>query len=218
VSTDRPSTWIDLVRTAHGELRQHLEAMWSAGVDPTASSLLPGWSIGHVLTHVARNADAFGRLLDAADRGEVVEMYVGGAPARNAAIHDGATRPWGELIADVGRSADALETQIAGQRTWTGRGVGGSGQTFLAVDVPFLRCREVFVHTADLGDAGYTPARWPSRYVAEELPRLTTMWNHKHGTGDAPLPPLVAQRPVLERALWLLGRLDVDGVEPAATF
>jgi maleylpyruvate isomerase len=218
VSTDRPSIWIDLVRTAHGELRQHLGAMGSAGVDPTAPSLLPGWSIGHVLTHIARNADAFGRLLAAADRGDVVEMYVGGAPARNAAIDDGANRPWGELVADVRRSAEALEAQIDGQRTWTGRGIGGSGQTFLAVDVPFLRCREVFVHTADLGDTGYTPARWPSTYVAEDLPRLTTMWNHKHDIDGTPLPPLVAKRPELERVLWLLGRLDVDGVEPAATF
>lgn len=218
MTVERPEAWIELVRGAHDDLRQQLAAMTAAGADLAAPSLLPGWSIGHVLTHIARNADGFGRLLAGADRGEVLEMYPGGAPARNAAIDDGASRPWRDILADVRQSADDLERQIDRQRTWAGGGLGGSGQTFLAVDVPFLRCREVFVHTADLGDTRYSPARWPNAYVAGDLPQLATMWNAKHGTGDAPLPPLVAARPALERVLWLLGRIDLPGVGPAETF
>ncbi|MEP6892695.1 MAG: maleylpyruvate isomerase N-terminal domain-containing protein, partial [Gaiellaceae bacterium] len=38
-------------------------------------SLLPGWTIGHVLTHLARNADGFSRIVEGAERGEAVAMY-----------------------------------------------------------------------------------------------------------------------------------------------
>ncbi|MET0910545.1 MAG: maleylpyruvate isomerase N-terminal domain-containing protein, partial [Ilumatobacteraceae bacterium] len=49
-----------------------------AGADAELPSLLPGWTRGHVLTHIARNADSFVRLLEAAGRGEVVTQYAGG--------------------------------------------------------------------------------------------------------------------------------------------
>src|SRR6476661_3698601 len=45
---------------------------------------LPGWTVGHVLTHVARNADSHCRRSHAAARGEVVEQYVGGYAGRAA--------------------------------------------------------------------------------------------------------------------------------------
>ena len=35
-------------------------------VDPARPSLLPGWTVGHVLTHLARNADSMTRVLVAA--------------------------------------------------------------------------------------------------------------------------------------------------------
>ncbi|MET0579484.1 MAG: maleylpyruvate isomerase N-terminal domain-containing protein, partial [Ilumatobacteraceae bacterium] len=35
-------------------------------LDPSAPSLLPRWTVGHVLTHIARNADSIARVLDAA--------------------------------------------------------------------------------------------------------------------------------------------------------
>src|SRR5258708_2431063 len=34
-------------------------------------SLLPGWTVGHVLTHIARNADGLARMFTGAQRGEV---------------------------------------------------------------------------------------------------------------------------------------------------
>ena len=63
-------------------------------LDASAPSLLPGWTVGHVLTHLARNADSMVRVLDAAERGEVVERYPGGMPTRNADI-DGGCAPAG---------------------------------------------------------------------------------------------------------------------------
>src|SRR5829696_3975021 len=64
-------------------------------------SLLPNWSIGHVLTHLARNADSFVRLLSAAERGGIVEQYEGGAAGRAAAIEAGAGRPGDALVEDL---------------------------------------------------------------------------------------------------------------------
>ena len=41
-------------------------------------SLLPGWTRGHVLTHLARNADSQRHVLEAAVRGAPAERYPGG--------------------------------------------------------------------------------------------------------------------------------------------
>jgi len=55
-------------------------------------SLLPGWSRGHVLTHLARNADGLRNLLIWARTGVVTPQYPSGQ-ARDAAIEPGAGRP-----------------------------------------------------------------------------------------------------------------------------
>ncbi|HSN07046.1 MAG TPA: maleylpyruvate isomerase family mycothiol-dependent enzyme, partial [Candidatus Angelobacter sp.] len=54
-------------------------------------SLLPDWSVGHVLTHVARNADGMVRLVDWALTGVPQPMY-DSLDARNADIEAGAGR------------------------------------------------------------------------------------------------------------------------------
>lgn len=65
-------------------------------------SLLPGWTIGHVLTHLARNADSHVGMLLAANRGEVAVQYPGGLSQRAADIEAGADRPAAEQVADLG--------------------------------------------------------------------------------------------------------------------
>ena len=65
--------------------------------DVRSPSLLPEWTVGHVLSHVARNADSHRERAEAAAAGEVVEQYVGGYAGRAAAIELGAVRPSGEI-------------------------------------------------------------------------------------------------------------------------
>jgi maleylpyruvate isomerase len=65
-------------------------------------SLLPGWSRGHVLTHIARNADGLRNLLIWARTGAETPMYAS-AESRSADIEAGAGRPAAELAADVRR-------------------------------------------------------------------------------------------------------------------
>ncbi|GAA0961268.1 maleylpyruvate isomerase family mycothiol-dependent enzyme [Kribbella koreensis] len=67
-----------------------------------APSALPGWSRGHVLTHIANFGEAMTRQIDEARAGRLIEMYDGGRPARDAAIEAGA-----------GRSADELRDHVA---------------------------------------------------------------------------------------------------------
>ncbi|MGL5817349.1 MAG: maleylpyruvate isomerase N-terminal domain-containing protein [Phycicoccus sp.] len=124
--------------------------------DPGAASLCVGWTRGHVLTHLARNADGLGALVRAAvdDTGET--MYVGDAE-RDADIEAGASRPLDALVADVESSAAALATALTrlssdhderlAERT-------PGGQTFRTGDLPLLRLRELVYHHVDL-DAGF---------------------------------------------------------------
>src|SRR5260221_6273217 len=73
-------------------------------------SPLPGWTRGHVLTHVARNADGLRNLLIWAETGVETPMYPS-ADARTADIEAGASRSGDELKADVSGSAKTLADQ-----------------------------------------------------------------------------------------------------------
>jgi maleylpyruvate isomerase len=67
-------------------------------------SLLPNWSRGHVLTHLARNADGGTRLLTWARTGVPAAEYPS-LEERAAQIEAGAGRSAAELVADVRRSS-----------------------------------------------------------------------------------------------------------------
>ncbi len=76
-------------------------------------SLLPEWSVAHVLTHLARNAEAMHRRIGAALRGEMIEQYEGGAEGRAAAIEAGARRDGNELVTDVVEWSQRLDMSFA---------------------------------------------------------------------------------------------------------
>lgn len=147
----RPQAWLDGCARAH----RRLDALAERVTDDIArrASLLPGWTVGHVLTHLARNADSHRRAVEAAWRGEIVARYAGGQAERAAGIEAGYGRPAAELIADVKESNRRLEEAWAttNEGTWeTGLSRGGAGTLTLA-DGVLHRWREVEVHLADLG-------------------------------------------------------------------
>src|SRR5262245_50530179 len=99
-----------------------LDGRLAAGaLDGSTPSRLPGWTIGHVLTHLARNADSIGRVLVAAERGEVIDRYAGGQARRDAEIEAGAPRPASELVADVRNTIWSLEQTWSIHTRWDGR-------------------------------------------------------------------------------------------------
>lgn len=179
-------------------------------------SLLPDWSVGHVLTHIARNADAFRGMVEAAGRGESSPMYPGGMAQRNGDIDAGAGRPAAELVADVVTSVAALASawDALDDDAWQrGAGVVVTGPIPIR-EVPVRRWREVAVHHADLG-LGYAWSDWPSDYVRIDLGRMTNQWASRRPMGMTTLPPDALRLPDAQRLAWLLGRVDIDGLDPA---
>src|SRR5690349_12491230 len=70
-------------------------------------SRLPGWSRGHVATHIARQADALGRLVAWARTGERQAMYASDEQ-RDAEIEAGSGRSGLDLQVDLDTSAGRL--------------------------------------------------------------------------------------------------------------
>ena len=178
-------------------------------------SMLPGWTVGHVATHIARNADGHSRMLAAAARGEVGVMYPGGRQQRTNDIEAGSRRSADEILADVTATAAAIEAAWAAMSSdaWSGRGDTIGGEVIVR-DLPFIRWREVAVHHSDLG-LGFTWDDWDAEYVRVELARSTMLWSSRKPMGMTNLPPQALAATPHQRVAWLLGRLEIEGLAPA---
>lgn len=187
---------LDGARAAHRRLIDAIAGLTDERA--RAASLLPDWSVGHVLTHIARNADSFTRMMSAAIDGEVESQYDGGRERRSADIEAGAGRPAAALIADVTDSATRLEAvwDAMTPQAWAGYGMNAAGESWPCEAMPFHRWREVVVHHVDAG-IGYTAPDWPDDYVDRELAISLRLLPERL---DAD-----AQRALLG---WLLGRAD----------
>jgi maleylpyruvate isomerase len=168
----------------------------------TRASMLPDWTVGHVLTHLARNADALAGIIEGASLGEERPWYPS-QEARNAAIAAGAQRPLAEQVDDIRRTVWRLEQAWAtlDGAGWAGHGIAPFGKVPI-VQFPWRRRREVEVHRVDLG-LGYTSEHWPADYVDADLQRLRTQWlaDPAHT-----LPADVAAASDRQQLAWLLGR------------
>jgi maleylpyruvate isomerase len=133
---------------------------------------LPGWSRGHVLTHLARNADALRRGVEHAPSGEVVRLYPGGPAGRAADIEAGAGREAAEILADVVHAAEALDKALGAvpDGAWDSP-VGHPAGPIPLWRMVTMRWREVEIHRVDLA-VGYGPADWPAEFVQSLLPAL----------------------------------------------
>ena len=205
---------------------QRLLATADALSDPAAPSALPDWTQGHVLTHLARNADGLGNLLTWAGTGVPTPQYTSWE-ARVADIEAGAGRPLAEQVADLRDSSARFASKAADlpAEAWT-RELDLPGGSQVAALVPWRRLREVEVHHVDLG-AGYTPADWPESFahrllheVAGDQPTLAITLNADSLGHPVPVgsggPPTVSG-PAWALAAWLTGRSSGVGlsVEPA---
>ena len=206
---------------AHGALLAALQPLTDA--DARAASLLPNWTVGHVLTHIARNADSNVLMLDAANRGEVGAQYPGGAEQRNGDIERGAGRSVAELVADVAAACGRLEAAWAAT---TAEGWQGTGQTFVGQVpismLPFRRWRETIVHHADCrivhGEKVFSWRDWPTEYVRLELEQMTMLWASRKPMGMTTLPAAALAVDDRHRLAWLMGRAPIDGLAPAGIY
>ncbi len=173
VGAGPPREWIEGCLAAQAALETCI-----LDLDDTTArspSLLPGWSVGHVLTHVARNADSVVWRLEGAARRELRDQYPGGLEQRRMDIEAGAGRPAGELVADVQASSAAV-ARVAAElpdEAWDAPSRTSRGVVEPSRDAIFSRWREVVVHHGDL-DLGPVPVppALVDAWLARELPRL----------------------------------------------
>ena len=200
--------------SAHQRLLATLDELDDATV--AKPSLLPGWTVGHVTTHLARQADSVTRVLEAAARGEPAERYPGGREQRTAEIEAGAARPAREQADDVRRTIWRLESAWASVPA-DGWALTGTlmGQPEAVADLPFRRWREVEVHHADLDLEDFSWDDWSDGYVRRELRRAEMAWAARRPMGLTALPAAALALPPARRLAWLLGRLEVEGLEAA---
>jgi maleylpyruvate isomerase len=205
--SEAPTADIEGLADSHRRLVDHLVSIDPAGVDPGADSLLPVWTIGHVLSHISRNADSILRMLAG------LPQYWKGFQSRDADIELGAGRSWSELVDDVAATCAAVDRRMAEVDDWS-----GTVQATL-VERPkhtlaHVRRREVEIHHHDLG-LGYGFDDMPSDFVRAEINVMLMQWTSRQPMGMTGLPEAVMQRPERQRLAWLTGRLVVPGVEPA---
>ena len=169
-----PTRDIEGTRAAQERLSQTLDGLTDAVC--RQPSLLPGWTVGHVLAHLARNADSHTRRLEAAARGQVVEQYLGGHDGRNADIEEGSDRSAAELVADVRDSAAAMERACRAMPppAWDRPTKAVDGTVRPANLLPLRRWQEVEVHHADLG-LDYSWRDWPDAFVSESKENLAIL-------------------------------------------
>jgi maleylpyruvate isomerase len=175
-------------------------------------SLLPGWSRGHVLTHIARNADALANLVTWARTGVEIPMYAS-RDQRATDIEAGSGRPAVQLVEDIHTSSDRLITELreAPDKAWSSPvRFGARGAEATGARIPYLRRVEVEVHHVDL-NLDYTLAHLPEDFVERMLSEVTAEYSED---GDKPGVVLVATD---VEGRWTIGSggPEVSGAPPS---
>ncbi|QHA02354.1 maleylpyruvate isomerase family mycothiol-dependent enzyme [Streptomyces broussonetiae] len=140
-----PATTLDQINAATEHLMETAARFTDA--DVRAPSLLPAWSRGHVLTHLARNADGGRNLLVWARTGQETPEYPSLA-ARDEQIEAGAGRSTAELVADLRSAAARFATEYRRMppEAWNRVVRWTRGQERAAVRAADSRLCEVLIH------------------------------------------------------------------------
>lgn len=197
--------------------------------DWRAASALPGWTRGHVATHIARQADALVRLTEWAQTGQRQEMYADDEQ-RNSEIEAGAGRSGLEIQIDLdtaaGKLGDSFES-LDQANAWDAAVELRGGSQVAARILPLARLNEVVLHHVDLqigfgiDDIAPKTAEWLLEWCAfrlqtrEELPnvKLTSDSGFSINLGDDQATEVTGTSPRLLG--WLTGRSPASDVSGA---
>ncbi|MFS8098391.1 maleylpyruvate isomerase family mycothiol-dependent enzyme [Lentzea alba] len=162
-----PDRHINAVRQATDVLYEVVEELDQAAV--RGPSLLPGWTRGHVITHLARNADALVNLLTWARTGVEHQAYASRAD-RDADIEEGSRRILQVIKADLDSACVRFENACREMpaHSWRSEVTAPKGAAIPASQVPLFRLREVWIHLIDL-NAGIGFDDLPTDFVEEFL-------------------------------------------------
>jgi maleylpyruvate isomerase len=152
-------------------------------------SALPGWTRAHVVAHLARNAEALGRLTTWAQTGVPTPMYPS-REQRDADIETSAVLPVSQLRVELVDTALALATAFdaMGQADWQAGVRSAQGREIPASEVPWMRVREVWLHAVDL-DAGARVDDLPGGMVDALLDDVCGAISGRAGCPSAVLEP-----------------------------
>ncbi|HVV08861.1 maleylpyruvate isomerase family mycothiol-dependent enzyme [Amycolatopsis sp.] len=190
---------------------------------------LPGWTVAHLVAHVGYNAKALSRLVHWARTGEETPMYAS-AEARDSEIEAGSRLLALELRDLVRETDDRLRTELAGLSSWDSEVRTAQGRTVTADEIPWMRVREVWIHTVDLGtgkDFRDFPVALLEALITDNVtlraqrdqgPALLLRaedtdreWRIDRGNEE----PTVVAADSAELCRWLAGRGAIDGPELA---
>ncbi|UXY26885.1 maleylpyruvate isomerase family mycothiol-dependent enzyme [Streptomyces sp. HUAS TT20] len=183
-------------------------------------SRLPGWTRGHVLAHLARNADALVNVLEGRP------MYESGE-ARDADIERDAPRALDVQLADLRESGARFQAAGAAPADWARTVELRNGVTDSASRVPFRRWVEVELHHVDLG-IGYELEDLPADFTQRETDFLAERFGGHPSVpstalvadggrtwttgGGAPGGPIAVEGTAADLLGWLAGRRDGSGL------
>lgn len=184
-------------------------------------SALPNWSRRTLIAHVGSNAKALTNLLTWARTGVQTPMYAS-PEAREADIRATAGLDTATLRSTVDSTARALD-EAADQLTaeqWQHTVQTAQGREVPAQQVPWMRVREVWVHTVDLG-TGVTMAAAPPAAVDALVQDVLTMFELRGDHLDVVLRPadrtttwrsgsgaVTVEGTAADLVGWLTGRLE----------
>jgi maleylpyruvate isomerase len=197
-----------LVRTVDG-MAEHAYA------EP---SLLPDWTRGHVVAHLALNAEGMAAALHGLTEGSSVPMYASSDARDSDILALGRAAPEAIRSRLYGGTTDFLHALAAVPEEAWGVDVDRTpgGRTFKAGAIPGMRHREVEIHHADLG-LGYTHMDWPPEFAVRLIEAMAkrdrpapfsvhaTDLDRTWQLGDG--GPTVSG-PTAELGWWLTGRGD----------
>jgi hypothetical protein len=136
--------------------------------------------------------------------GELIEQA-----AAHLVLFDAGVDSSDATIAALRRSVWALEMAWSATRDWSR----------VRCDAVFIRWRTVELAHLELSDhlegLDATLEMLPGDYVREELRRLEMLWRARRPMGLTVLPDAVLALEPTRRLGWFLGRVSIDGVEPA---
>jgi maleylpyruvate isomerase len=189
-------------------------------------SQLTDWTRGHVLAHLSLNAHALTNLLTWAETGIETPMYPS-AQARADGVATAAANPLpvqrSELSVSALRLREVADALPESRRTYEVR--SAQGRTITALEIPWMRNREVWLHYVDL-DIGFTVDDLPPDFARELIADVAAWMSTRTdatvdlvaggdeavrlGSGSAATSVISGSPQQL--AGWLTGRLSAGGL------
>jgi maleylpyruvate isomerase len=180
-------------------------------------SRLPDWTRGHVVSHLARNADGLVNLLSWARTGIESPMYASQAD-READIQEGAHRLAQVQQEDLRAAAErfAMATEVMSESDWEATVTNWQGRSLPVSMVPWMRLTEVLVHHVDL-NSGCDFDRIVELTGEQIEPFIDYVVTRYAGRADVPPLRLTIELPTGDDRTWLLGECgDPADVRTAA--